>query len=42
MMNDRPTFLVNLLTYLLTYFNTERTLLGSRRRFDGVNMGFSD
>jgi len=30
MMNDRPTFFVNLLIYL----NTEHMLLGSRRRFD--------
>jgi len=28
------------LLYLLTYVDTERVLLGSRRRFD-VNMGFS-
>jgi len=30
-MNDRAASLV---IYLLTYFNTERALFGSRRRFD--------
>jgi len=30
-MNDRP---ISLVIYLLTYFNTERELFGSRRRFD--------
>ena len=44
MINDRPASFVNLLTYL----NTERALLGTRRRFDVsglvvlVNMSFSD
>ena len=43
MISDRFPSLVNLLTYL----NTERALLGSRRRFDVnglmyTNMGFSN
>jgi len=43
--NDKPASLVN----LLSYSDTERALLGSRRRFGDnglkpfdVNMGFSD